>query len=82
MGRLDDFVMAIGAGLKQGMADVTRAAIADVGNAYQQILTQDASVGPGQGPPGTMTESTYEMERAQNPPVLESDPARGPEPER
>ncbi len=73
---------AIGAGLKQGMADLTRAAIADAGNSYQQILTQHASVGPPQGPPGVMTESTYEMERVQRPPVLESDPARGPEPGR
>ena len=75
MGRLDDFVTNIGAGLQQGGADVTRGLISDVGNAYQQILMQGASVGPPDGMTGVMEESTYEMERVQNTPALDADPS-------
>jgi hypothetical protein len=54
MSKLDEWGAQLLAGLREGAGDVARGAWADIGNAYQQILAQNASVGPPTPPPGDM----------------------------
>ncbi len=49
-------------GMKAGAADVGRSAIADIGDSYQEILMQNASISPPDGLTGTMENVTTEAE--------------------
>ena len=46
MSWLDDYAARLASGLKTGVADVLRHGIAEIGNAYQQILMADATIKP------------------------------------
>jgi hypothetical protein len=51
---MDDIVAGIG----EGMVDVTRAAIADFGDTYQEVLQRDSGIRPPDGHAGDMVTVT------------------------
>ncbi len=73
--RFDDYASEVAAGLQQGAGDLTRNAIAGIGDAYQQVLTADATVGASQPMTGTMETVSFEKEGEQPASALETDPA-------
>ncbi len=72
--KLGDYVSNMAAGIKEGAGDITRDAIAGGQNGYNQVLTAHATIGAPDGPPGTMEQVEYEMERDEPPSALETDP--------
>jgi hypothetical protein len=61
MSWLDDYAARLASGLKTGVADVLRHGIADIGNAYQQVLMADATIKP---PRMTDIDISHAAERA------------------
>lgn len=76
MSRLDDYASNMAAGMSQGVGDIARGAVADIGNSYQDILTSGATVNPSHhATTQTMENVTVDMERAEPAPALAADPA-------
>jgi hypothetical protein len=78
---LDKYAADLAQGLKTGVGDITRNAVADIGNRYQEILMADATIKPGDTLPVTgdmAQEIAYEagkadIEHAVEPPKHEPD---------
>jgi hypothetical protein len=47
------YVAGVTQGLKTGVADIGRSAVADIGNRYQELLMADATIKPGDTLPVT-----------------------------
>jgi hypothetical protein len=47
MSWLDKYAAEVAQDLKTGVGDITRNAVADIGNRYQEILMADATIKPG-----------------------------------
>jgi hypothetical protein len=62
MSAFDDYTANTLAGMKAGAGDVTRHAIADIGDTYQEILMSHSSVSAPDGLTGTMENVTVEIE--------------------
>lgn len=48
-GTFSDYLAGQAAGFTQAAGDLSRHAIADIGDSYQEILMQDASISPPEG---------------------------------
>jgi hypothetical protein len=48
-GTFSDYLAGQAAGFTQAVGDLSRHAIADIGDSYQEILMQDASISPPEG---------------------------------
>jgi hypothetical protein len=79
-GSFEDYGSEIAAGFQEGVGDVTRSAIAGIGDAYQQFLMADATIGPAQPLTGTMETTSYTMEAEPVPTTPELNPMPEPEP--
>jgi hypothetical protein len=62
--RFDDFARNTMDGMKEGAGDITRHALADIGDSYQEVLMSSASVSPPEGLTGSMEQVTVEADIA------------------
>jgi hypothetical protein len=60
--RFDDYFASTLAGMREGVGDVGRSAIADIGDSYQEVLLGNASISPADGLTGTMETVTTEAD--------------------
>lgn len=68
MSRLDKYAAEVAQGLKTGASDITRNAVTDIGNRYQEILMADSTIKPGDTLPVTgdlVQEIAYEAGKAE-----------------
>jgi hypothetical protein len=86
MSALDKYAAEVAQGLKAGIGDIARNAVADIGNRYQEILMADATIKPGDILPGNgdlvqeiaRDAAKHEIEHAIEPPK-EEPPKHEPE---
>lgn len=56
----------MGSTLREGLSDMARAALSDIGDSYQQVLMQHASVSPADGLTGDMVQVNEPVEVVQS----------------
>jgi hypothetical protein len=59
---ISDYLGQMGEGFTEGLGDLSRSAIADIGDSYQEVLLQDASVTPADPLPATYETVTTTIE--------------------
>jgi hypothetical protein len=62
--RFDDFARSTMDGMKEGAGDITRHALADIGDSYQEVLMSSASISPPEGLTGSLEQVTVETDIA------------------